>query len=256
MKRETFRHPKTLDLASRLGCSRPEAIGYLNLLWDFTAEYAIQGDIGKHANGAIARACDYSGDPDKFVAALVDAHWVDVDPDYRLLVHDWSEHCERWVKLKAEKLSKSFIESFAKRSVKPSIEQPVIDITEPSPYVTNPIQSKPNQPEDLSGLPDPDPPKVEKTTNAEFKTQAREVLQFLNTKTGRNYQPVEANLETLVARLREGFTQTQLRQVIAKKCRDWEKDEKMEPYLRPKTLFNRTNFANYVGELEVIHEQE
>jgi uncharacterized phage protein (TIGR02220 family) len=113
-----------------------------------------------------------------------------------------------------------------------------------------------NQDLDLSGKPDPDPPKIEKTGNSELKTQAREVLQFLNTKTGRNYQPVDANLETLMARFREGFTTTQCRQVIAKKCRDWEHDEKMEPYLRPKTLFNRTNFANYVGELEVINEQE
>ena len=251
MKRETFRHPKTLDLASRLGCSRPEAIWYLSLLWDFTAEYAIQGDIGKHANGAIARACDYSGDPEKFIAALVESRWMDIDPDYRLLVHDWSEHCERWVKLKAEKLGKSFIESFAKRSIKPSTEPPVIDITEPSPYVTNPIQSNPNQPEDLSGKPDHEPLK-----NADRKKQAAEVLAFLSEKTGRNYQPVNGTLEPLIARLREGFSVTQLRQVIAKKCRDWQHDEKMEPFLRPKTLFNRTNFANYVGELEVIHEQE
>jgi uncharacterized phage protein (TIGR02220 family) len=95
----------------------------------------------------------------------------------------------------------------------------------------------------LSGKPD------STKRNAELKTQATEVLQFLNTKTGRNYQPVNGTLDSLIARLREGFTVTQLRQVVAKKSREWGADEKMEPYLRPKTLFNRTNFANYVGEL-------
>lgn len=108
----------------------------------------------------------------------------------------------------------------------------------------------------LSGEPDPGPPKVEKPKNAELKVQATEVLQFLNSKSGRNYQPVNGTLDSLIARLREGFSVTQCRQVIAKKCRDWQNDEKMEPYLRPKTLFNRTNFANYVGELEVIDEQK
>lgn len=78
---------------------------------------------------------------------------------------------------------------------------------------------------------------------------AKELLAFLNTKTGRNYPPVKTNIEMLVARLKEGYTPKQVRQVIAKKCAEWETDEKMAMYLRPKTLFNRTNFANYVGEL-------
>jgi len=108
----------------------------------------------------------------------------------------------------------------------------------------------------LSGsTPDPDPPKPEVSKNAELKAQATEILQFLNSKTGRNYQAVNGTLKPLMARLREGFTVTQCRQVIAKKARDWAANEKMEPYLRPKTLFAQENFANYIGELEVIDEQ-
>lgn len=143
MKRETFRHPKTLDLAARLQCSRPEAIGYLQLLWDFTAEYAIQGDIGKHADGSIARACDFHGDETRFVEALVASGWIDRDPDYRLLVHDWADHCERWVKLKIEKLKKSFIKPFTERSIEPTVE-PTVEAS-PSCDQSNPIQSKPTE---------------------------------------------------------------------------------------------------------------
>lgn len=76
-----------------------------------------------------------------------------------------------------------------------------------------------------------------------------EILNFLNEKTERNYQPVKANINLIAARLREGATVDQCRQVIAKKCREWRDDPNQEIYLRPKTLFNATNFANYQGEL-------
>jgi uncharacterized phage protein (TIGR02220 family) len=91
----------------------------------------------------------------------------------------------------------------------------------------------------LSGKPDVAP----------LRDRAKGVLEFLNTKANRAYQPVEANLELILARLKEGATDVQLRQVVAKKCREWGTDEKMAEYLRPATLFNRTKFAQYVGEL-------
>ena len=83
----------------------------------------------------------------------------------------------------------------------------------------------------------------------DLKPLAEEVLNFLNSKTGRQYEAVPANLEMIVARLKEGSTAADLRAVVAKKCRDWSGDEKMAQYLRPATLFNRTKFAQYKGEL-------
>lgn len=97
----------------------------------------------------------------------------------------------------------------------------------------------------LSGKPD-DQAREERKKLSEA---CAEVLGFLNIKTGRRYKPVKANIEMIAARLREGATVDECRQVIAKKCREWRTDEKMEAYLRPKTLFNRTNFAQYQGEL-------
>jgi uncharacterized phage protein (TIGR02220 family) len=82
-----------------------------------------------------------------------------------------------------------------------------------------------------------------------LKPDALQVLQFLNSKTGRNFEPVDATIKPILARLREGASVDDCRAVIAKKCRDWAGDEKMNEYLRPKTLFNATNFANYKGEL-------
>ncbi len=112
MKRDAFTHPKTLDLASRLDISRAHAVGILNLLFDFTATYTPQGDIGKHRNGAISRACDWMGSPDEFISALVESGWVDESESHRLVIHDWPDHCEQWVKLKLQKLKIGFLSCY------------------------------------------------------------------------------------------------------------------------------------------------
>lgn len=78
---------------------------------------------------------------------------------------------------------------------------------------------------------------------------AAEILKFLNLKANRNYKAVKANTEMIHARLSEGFTVADIKQVIAKKCREWINNDEMAEYVRPKTLFSRTNFANYAGEL-------
>lgn len=97
--------------------------------------------------------------------------------------------------------------------------------------------------------PDPSPSMSGKSETLERRAAAKRVLTFLNEKTGRNYQPVDANIRMIEARLKEGATETQCRQVIVRKRRDWNGDQKMEQYLRPATLFNQTKFAQYQGEL-------
>ena len=99
---------------------------------------------------------------------------------------------------------------------------------------------------DIVGLKPSIPPLA---VRAAFKVTAIEVLKFLNEKTGRSYEAVPANLDLIVARLKDGATPDDLRAVVAKKCREWRGDEKMDTYLRPKTLFSRTNYAQYRGEI-------
>jgi uncharacterized phage protein (TIGR02220 family) len=106
---------------------------------------------------------------------------------------------------------------------------------------------------DVTGNVTHSPRKRNAKRNEECNAQAVEVLQFLNEKTGRQYQPVEANIGMIAARLKGGATVTQCRQVIAKKCREWTGSER-EVYLRPATLFNATKFAQYQGELVVRPE--
>ncbi len=81
-----------------------------------------------------------------------------------------------------------------------------------------------------------------------YSKQANEILKFLNEKTGRRYPAVKSNINLIIARLKE-FNVQDIKSVIAKKCREWGPDEKMNKYLRPMTLFRASNFAQYQGEL-------
>jgi uncharacterized phage protein (TIGR02220 family) len=85
---------------------------------------------------------------------------------------------------------------------------------------------------------------------------ARQILAFLNYKAHRNYQPSATNLDLIRARLQEGATVDQCRAVIGRKTAKWKGDAKMEEFLRPATLFNRTKFAQYLGELPATAFQE
>lgn len=91
--------------------------------------------------------------------------------------------------------------------------------------------------------------------NSEVKKEAIAILNFLNEKSGKNYRPVDVNLNFIIARLKSGATFQQCKSVIAKKRRDWIGDENMAKYLRPATLFNKTKFEQYLGELIQVPEE-
>jgi len=97
MKRGTPEHPKMYNLAEQLRIEHTQAVGIMEMLWHFTARFAIQGDIGRWDNRQIAEAVKWKGDPDKLVAALISTRWLDQDPDYRLLIHDWDAHADQSV---------------------------------------------------------------------------------------------------------------------------------------------------------------
>lgn len=83
-----------------------------------------------------------------------------------------------------------------------------------------------------------------------LRQDAKQVIEFLRQKTGRNYQFVDTTMKFIVQRLREGITVDQCKQVIVKKHREWGSKPEMEKYLRPSTLFNKSNFYDkYLPEI-------
>lgn len=106
MKSGATDHPKMNELADwidtitegslrRLGVDPLSvAIGAMEQLWQWCAKYTPAGDVGRYSDARIAQAAGWSGDATAFVQALVRVGWLDADPEHRLLIHDWSEHCE------------------------------------------------------------------------------------------------------------------------------------------------------------------
>lgn len=109
MKRGTPEHPKISEFAALLKLPRYAAIGILECLWHFTAEYAPQGDIGKHSDKAIAEACYWHGEPGRFVKALVAARLLVESDDHRLLVWDWHDHADDYTRKKLQRKHLAFL---------------------------------------------------------------------------------------------------------------------------------------------------
>lgn len=103
----------------------------------------------------------------------------------------------------------------------------------------------------LSGKPDVAPPESKKTKPREA---AREIIAFLNELTDRNYQGKEPQLKLIMARMQQGYPPLVIRKVIIQQVKKWKGDPKMDEFLRPKTLFNDTNFSEYAGTLKNLNE--
>jgi hypothetical protein len=155
MKREALNHPKMLDLSARLGISQAQAIGHVTLLINWTADFAIQGDIGKWPNGAIARGAGWDASPDTFVDALTASGWLDEHGSHRLILHDWPDHAERWVRSKLASQGVTFLAAYVDASEDTSRDtsstvsgDPPRDQTKPNqtePSRTKPSQTKPRK---------------------------------------------------------------------------------------------------------------
>ena len=113
----------------------------------------------------------------------------------------------------------------------------------------NAVQTQPNATERKNTLEEIRGDKEENIKALSSKPDLIAVLQYLNEKANRDFQPVSANLKLIESRLKEGATVEKCKQVIDSKVAEWLNDKKMVEYLRPATLFNATNFAQYAGQL-------
>lgn len=74
----------------------------------------------------------------------------------------------------------------------------------------------------------------------------RVVLGKLGAKNGVSYAGSPAHVRLIVGRLRDGYTEMDLRKVIAYCAERWSGDPKMAGYLRPETLFGPETITRYV----------
>jgi len=79
---------------------------------------------------------------------------------------------------------------------------------------------------------------------------SKNVLDYLNKKTGRSFEAVDSNLKLIDSILKiDGRTPELIKQVIDDRVRAWGSDPKMSQYLRPQTIFRESKFSQYVGAL-------
>lgn len=84
--------------------------------------------------------------------------------------------------------------------------------------------------------------------NKVYREEAKQALAFLNEKTGSAYRAVDTNLKLIESILKSGVSLEDIRTVTMRKVRDWRSDPKMAAYLRPSTLYRRSNFEQYLGQ--------
>jgi len=75
-----------------------------------------------------------------------------------------------------------------------------------------------------------------------------ELIKHLNSRTRKRFRAVGKN-KTLINSLLKDYTIEDIKRVIDAKCIEWIGDPKMEKYLRPQTLFNKSKFQSYYEQI-------
>lgn len=77
------------------------------------------------------------------------------------------------------------------------------------------------------------------------------VIDYLNQKTGKHFRHTPTNKRTIMARVKEGATEQDMRLVIDNQCQAWLNNPKMNKFLQPSTLFRASKFEGYLNQLPV-----
>ncbi|HYW87224.1 MAG TPA: hypothetical protein VFB50_05615 [Chloroflexota bacterium] len=91
-------HRKTLEAADDLDIEPVQLVGHLTCFWLWATNNADNaGLLPKDIRArTIARAALWSGDADRFVAAIGGGRFLEERADGRLAIHDWDKHYGKW----------------------------------------------------------------------------------------------------------------------------------------------------------------
>jgi len=112
-------------------------------------------------------------------------------------------------------------------------------ITKPKPNVNDNVNVNVNVNDNVLGF-----------ENEPSETSPSVVINYLNSKTGADYDPEAVdNVELISDLIDQGYDTSDLIKVIDNKCAEWLDDKTMRSYLRPSTLFG-PKFAEYLAAPE------
>lgn len=96
----------------------------------------------------------------------------------------------------------------------------------------------------------------EKPSKVVWTDETKSIIDYLNKRTGKKYSVKTKKTEKLIHKLlNNGFTVEDFERVIDVKCKQWLNNEKMNQYLRPRTLFSE-KFEDYLNEAPARAQQE
>lgn len=97
----------------------------------------------------------------------------------------------------------------------------------------------------------------EKPPKVVWTDETKHIIDYLNKQTGKKYSVKTKKTAQLVHKLLDnGFTVEDFERVIDIKCKQWLNNEKMNQYLRPRTLFSE-KFEDYLNEAPArVNQQE
>jgi uncharacterized phage protein (TIGR02220 family) len=228
--------PEVSRLAEILGISVDEVVGKLLRLWIWVDQQSLNGHAMRVTLSTLSSRCGHAG----FADALREVGWLE-GQDMALTFPNFDRHNGKTAKNRALAKERQVTHRSRSRNAD-GVTHALPEKRREEGYITTTDSKNENLTPTNQNL-----SKRDKGPN--LQKQARGLLAFLNEKAERAYQPTDVNLDFIVARLKEGYTETQCRQVVAMQVRAWKDDEVMSEFLRPATLFNREKFNQYVGKL-------
>lgn len=143
-------HPKTLQLASRMGWDIYTTVGRLHCFWWWCLEYAPTGDLRKFSDAILAQSVGlHPSEGGVFLEAMVESEWIDRGKNL-LRVHDWVEYAGRYLrdtkfKHKPEKWKE--VVDLYKVGCQPKVGRKSADKVPKSPDKSAVPTNQPNQPD-------------------------------------------------------------------------------------------------------------
>ena len=158
-------HRKLLAAADELEIEPAHMLGLLISFWLWALDNAPSGSLEGISNRMIARAAQWSGEPDVFVAAMAHAGLLDEEMPGNLEIHDWYEYAGKLIDQREAEKNRSRRRRAAAGATSPSDDRrttagrPPDDQQKTAGRVdqTTPDQTIPKQSTPTKGDPPPNP---------------------------------------------------------------------------------------------------
>lgn len=121
-------HPKLTLIASDLGISKVEALGYLHLMWYWVLKFCDDGNITKYID-IFPTEIGWKGDSDLFIDTLVNRGFIDKTKHGKYTIHDWLDYSGKYFEKK--EANRLRVEKHRQNKANSSITSHYTDITEP-----------------------------------------------------------------------------------------------------------------------------